>query len=289
MKSPKIEGKLQLIRWKVKGGGVIGPAPFLIAGILNVTPDSFYDGGKYDEHSRALDHATAMLKQGADIIDAGGESTRPFSEPVNAQTELARVLPVISDVLLRHPDARVSVDTYKASVASACLEAGASIVNDVSACRFDPGLMDVIVQYKPGYVLMHSSSRPQDMQKNPIYSDVVDQIKFFFQERLNALTAAGMNMSRIVLDPGIGFGKTLEHNLEILKRVNEFLSFGLPLYLGVSNKSLWGTLSGLKMEERGTSTQVAVALTALKGVGIHRVHDVPATVNTLKILRKIWY
>ncbi|WP_232300425.1 dihydropteroate synthase [Desulfonatronovibrio magnus] len=257
--------------------------------MLNVTPDSFYDGGKYDEHSRALDHATAMLKQGADIIDAGGESTRPFSEPVNAQTELARVLPVISDVLLRHPDARVSVDTYKASVASACLEAGASIVNDVSACRFDPGLMDVIVQYKPGYVLMHSSSRPQDMQKNPIYSDVVDQIKFFFQERLNALTAAGMNMSRIVLDPGIGFGKTLEHNLEILKRVNEFLSFGLPLYLGVSNKSLWGTLSGLKMEERGTSTQVAVALTALKGVGIHRVHDVPATVNTLKILRKIWY
>jgi len=275
------------VSWIVKGGRVIGPAPFLVVGILNVTPDSFFDGGKYDNPEKALDRACLVMDQGAHIVDVGGESTRPFSPGVDAGVEMARVLPVLERILEKQSDAKVSVDTYKAKVAAGCLNSGAVIINDVSACRFDPGLLDVVAEYKPGYVLMHSRGGPQAMQVDPRYDDVVGEIKSFFDERLNTLVKKGLPENRIVIDPGIGFGKTLEHNLEIMRRVDEFFVFGLPLFLGLSNKSLWGKLLGLKPDCRGTATQVALSLMAAKGVCIHRVHDVLSTFNSLRILKGI--
>ena len=277
-----------LVNWIVKGGRVIGPAPFLVAGVLNVTPDSFFDGGKYHNFEKALDRACLLIKQGAHIIDIGGESTRPFSERVGADTELGRVLPVLKKVLEKHPHANVSIDTYKPGIAAECLNSGASIINDVSACCFDPALLDVVAEFKPGYVLMHSSGDPRTMQIDPRYDDVVGEVKSFFDERLSVLVRSGLPENRIVIDPGIGFGKTLEHNLELMHRIDEFFSLGFPLYLGLSNKSLWGKFLGLEPDCRETATQVALGLMAAKCVGIHRVHDVEATINTLEILKKIW-
>ncbi len=277
-----------LISWIVKGGRVIGPAPFLVAGILNVTPDSFFDGGKYNNSEKALQRASLIIEQGVHVVDVGGESTRPFSARTDAGTEIGRVLPVIKKILEKHPYANVSIDTYKAGVAAACLDSGAVIINDVSACRFDPGLPDVLAEFKPGYVLVHSLGDPETMQSDPGYDDVVGEIKFFFDERLNLLAKKGLPLNRIMIDPGIGFGKTLEHNLEIMRRVDEFHSFGLPIYLGLSNKSLWGKLLGLDPDSRGTASQVALSLMAAKKVGVHRVHDVESTFNSLKILKSIW-
>ncbi len=276
------------VEWIVKGGGVIGPAPFLVVGILNVTPDSFFDGGKHYDIEKALKRACLFIKQGANIIDVGGESTRPLSTRVEADIEMSRVLPVVKKIIEIHPHANVSIDSYKARVAAECLRAGATIINDVSACRFDPGLLDVLAEFKPGYVLMHSLGDPQTMQNGPGYSDVVGEIKSFFDERLSSLVSIGLPENRIVLDPGIGFGKTLEHNLEIMLRIDEFFEFGLPVYLGLSNKSLWGKLLGLESDRRGTATQVGLSLMAARGVGIHRVHDVESTVNSLEILKRIW-
>ncbi len=273
------------VEWIVRGGRVIGPAPFLVVGILNVTPDSFFDGGLYQETPAALDKACLLMGHGADIIDIGGESTRPFSLRIDAETELKRVQPVLENILEKHPDANISIDTYKASVASECLASGAAIINDVSACRFDHGLLDVLAHFKPGYVLMHSLGDPRTMQNNPKYLDVVREIMAFFDERLNLLVKKGLPESRVVIDPGIGFGKTLVHNLEIMRRIEEFFSLGFPLYLGLSNKSLWGALLKLEPECRGTATQVALTLMAARGVRVHRVHDVQSTVNSLRILQ----
>lgn len=280
--------KNKTVQWNVKGGGTIGPSPFLVVGILNVTPDSFYDGGRYEDVHKAVDHAGEILEQGADIIDIGGESTRPFSQKVESSVELQRVVPIVKKILEKHSDANVSIDTYKAAVAEESLKAGAVIVNDVSACRYDPELAQVLSDYKPGYVLMHSQGTPESMQKSPEYEDVVSDIKAFFDERLSFLEKQGLPLDRIVLDPGIGFGKTMEHNLDILTRIQEFLTFGLPLYLGISNKSIWGNFLGLDTGSRGTATQVGVALTAARGVAVHRVHDVGLTINTLKVTNRLW-
>ena len=275
------------IGWSVGRGRVVGPAPFLIVGILNVTPDSFYDGGAYNTIDKALNRAEEILNYGGHIIDVGGESTRPFSPRVKLEEELARVIPVVKKVSAKFPRAFISVDTYKAEVARQSLEAGAVIINDVSACRFDSSLIDVLVQYKPGYVLMHSLGRPETMQQDPKYTDVVDEIKVFFEEHLRKLVQAGLPEENIVLDPGIGFGKLLEHNLEILRRIEEFFCFGRPIYIGLSNKSLWEKLLGLPPEERFVATQAATALMAYKGVKIHRVHEVKLTADTLKIVSSL--
>ena len=275
------------ICWSVGRGRVVGPAPFLIVGILNVTPDSFYDGGAYNTIDKALNRAEEILNYGGHIIDVGGESTRPFSPRVKLEEELARVIPVVKKVSAKFPRAFISVDTYKAEVARQSLEAGAVIINDVSACRFDSSLIDVLVQYKPGYVLMHSLGRPETMQQDPKYTDVVEEIKGFFEEHLRKLVQAGLPEENIVLDPGIGFGKLLEHNLEILRRIEEFFCFGRPIYIGLSNKSLWEKLLGLPPEERFVATQAATALMAYKGVKIHRVHEVKLTADTLKIVSSL--
>ncbi len=266
-------------------GRVLGPAPFFVLGVLNVTPDSFYDGGKFLEQDTALAQAEELQQQGADVLDVGGESTRPFSARVDQGQELERVLPVLEQVLRHRPDAVLSVDTYKSAVARQTLEAGALIVNDVSACRFDPELLDVLGQYKPGYVLMHSLGRPEDMQKEPRYENVLQEIKAFFAQHLHTLTRAGLPEENIVLDPGLGFGKTLEHNLQILTGVQEFFDLGRPVMIGLSNKSMWGKLLGLESGQRQNATQVATALMARQGVALHRVHEAGLTRQTLQIVQ----
>lgn len=278
---------MRRVSWTVAGGRVLGPAPFFVAGIVNVTPDSFFDGGRCLDPDHALAHARRLLAEGADILDVGGESTRPGADPVSPAEELRRVLPVVrAAARLAGPGgapAVVSIDTAKAVVAEQALAAGAAIVNDVSACRFDPALLDVVAREQPGYVLMHCRGEPRTMQAAPRYGDVVAEISAFFAERLAALTRAGLPEDRIVLDPGIGFGKTLAHNLEILRRLPEFLALGRPLYLGLSNKSLWGRLLGLPVGERGEATRLAAALTALRGAAAHRVHEVAPAVCALRL------
>ncbi len=281
--------------WILKGGRVLGPAPFFIAGVVNVTPDSFYDGGSHAGVEAGVSHGADLARQGAHILDVGGESTRPYADSVSLDEELERVVPVIEGLAgldicdengtLLHPV--ISVDTYKAEVAARALDAGADIVNDVSAFAFDPGLLDVLAQYAPGYVLMHSLGRPEDMQDAPSYKDVVDEILAFFEQKLEVLDKAGLPKDRIVLDPGIGFGKLLEHNLAILRNLERFKVLGLPIYMGLSNKSLWQGLLGLGVNERQNATQAATAVTAMKGAAIHRVHEVKFAQQTLTIVQEI--
>ena len=273
--------------WTIKGGTKLDFAPFGVVGIVNATPDSFYDGGRYDNPKVALDQAERLIAEGAHVLDIGGESTRPFAEPVSAEEELKRVIPILEGLAAGKYQVPVSVDTYKASVARQVLENGASIINDVSACRFDPQLREVLAEYKPGYVLMHSLARPDKMQVKPSYTNVIDQLLEFFEFHLQELTKAGLPEKNIVLDPGIGFGKLLEHNLTILRKIERFFSLGRPVYIGLSNKSMWQKLLQLDMDERQTATQVATALLATKGVPIHRVHEVKLTVQTLQIVKSM--
>ncbi len=275
------------VTWSLARGRVLGPAPFFVLGVLNITPDSFYDGGHYAQQEAACGHALELLEQGAEVLDIGGESTRPFSERIALEQEMQRVLPVLDFVLEHKPGAVISVDTYKAQMARQALEQGALIINDVSACRFDPDLLDVLGHYKPGYVLMHSLGRPEEMQKEPKYGDVLQDIKAFFEEHLRVLNNAGLPEENIVLDPGIGFGKTLEHNLQILEGISEFFDLGRPLMIGLSNKSMWGKFLGLEPEQRQIATQVATALMANKGVSIHRVHEAGLTMQSLQILSRL--
>lgn len=275
------------ITWTLKGGTVLGPAPFFVAGIVNVTPDSFYDGGKHEKPESGFEHGLALSSQGAHILDIGGESTRPYADKVSVDQEMERVIPVIRALVAHGVPSVISVDTYKAPVAAAALDAGAAILNDVSAFEFDPELLDVIGQYKPGYVLMHSKGRPEIMQDAPEYSDVIDEMLAFFESKLEALDKVGLPREHIVLDPGIGFGKTLDHNLTILREIKRFETFGLPLYMGLSNKSIWQGLLGLEVGERQNATQAATAILAAKGVPIHRVHEVKTTCQTLTIVQEI--
>ncbi len=273
--------------WKVKGGKALGPAPFFIAGVVNVTPDSFYDGGRHVGSEAGVAHGVELAGQGADILDVGGESTRPYADSVSVSEELDRVVPVIRGLVAAETGCVISVDTYKAQVAARALEAGADILNDVSAFAFEPELLDVIAQYKPGYVLMHSLGRPGEMQNEPHYNDVVDDILCFFEEKLEILDKVGLPRDRIVLDPGIGFGKLLEHNIAILNEIERFKRLGLPLYMGLSNKSLWQGLLGLPVDRRQYATQAATAIMAVKGVPIHRVHEVELARQTLTIVQEI--
>ena len=272
--------------WRLAGNRALDPGTY-IAGVLNVTPDSFYDGGRHENRDAAIARGREILAQGADILDVGGESTRPFSERVDCRQELDRILPVIRTVHAEFPDRPISVDTYKAETARQALEAGAVIVNDVTACGLDPELAEVLVQHQPGYVLMHTQGRPEDMQKDPKYDDPVEDIAAFLETELNRLVRRGLRESRIVIDPGIGFGKRLKDNLAILRNIERFFRLGRPVYIGQSNKSLWQKLLGLGPEQRQNATQVATALLAEKGVSIHRVHEVELTRQTLTIVREL--
>lgn len=269
--------------WRLSEGVTLTCRTPLVAGIVNVTPDSFFDGGRHPDTLSAVAHGRQLAGEGADILDVGGESTRPGAPEVSLEEETARVVPVIAALVAEHPNIPVSVDTYKAGCAVAALDAGARIVNDVSAWAFDPALLDVLVARKPGYVLMHSQGRPGTMQRAPQYDDVVEEILAFFEDRLGCLVRAGLPEEHVVLDPGIGFGKRLEHNLAILRRLDRFLSLGRPIYLGLSNKSVFGDLLGLPAAQRGEATLVATALTLGKGARIHRVHDVAGAKRALRL------
>ncbi len=270
--------------WTVAGGDAVRlAAPFGGMGILNLTPDSFYDGGRHATGEAALGQAQALHDAGADMLDIGAESSRPGARPLAPGEELARLAPVLRAVRERMPGIPVSVDTVHAATAAAALDMGAVVINDVSACGVDPELTDVLADRKPGYVLMHSQGRPPDMQAAPRYADVCREVRRFFERELNRLVAAGLPEDRIVLDPGIGFGKTMAHNLALLAHADEFLAFGRPLLVGLSMKSLFGDLLGLPVGERGAATQTASALLWERGVCWHRVHDVAAVRGALRL------
>lgn len=261
--------------WYVKGGRALKtPSPFGVMGIVNLTPDSFYDGGVHHMPPAGLEHALILLEQGADILDLGAESSRPGAAELPPDEEIQRLAPVLMGLRHQAPWATVSVDTYHAATAAAVLEQGAVIINDISACAFDPALLDVLVQYKPGYVLMHSQGRPQTMQHNPRYEDVRREVREFFERNLARLVRAGLPEDRIVLDPGIGFGKTLAHNLELLAHPEDWLGFGRPVLMALSMKSVFGGLLSLPPARRGAATVAATALLRARGIFWHRVHHV---------------
>lgn len=271
--------------WIVAGGRALcASAPFGVMGIVNLTPDSFYDGGCHADAASGLAHALKVRDDGADVLDLGAESSRPGATPLSAGEELHRLLPVLAGLKREAPGACLSVDTYHAATAAAVLTQGVQIINDISACRFDPELLDVLVEYKPGYVLMHSQGRPEVMQQAPRYADVRREVRDFFEREMTRLVRAGLPEDRIVLDPGIGFGKTLEHNLTLLAHPEDWLELGRPVLMGLSMKSLFGGLFGLAAADRGTVTQVATARLWERGVFWHRVHDAAATRRTLHLL-----
>lgn len=258
-----------------------------IMGILNLTPDSFYDGGKYSNVDEAVSFALKMVEDGASIIDVGGESTRPGAHSVPASEEMRRVLPVI-EALRDKTDVFISIDTYKSEVAEEALKRGADMVNDISGLSFDPNLKRVIADFSSPVVIMHIKGTPKDMQRNPTYDDVVREIRDYFKKRIEEALDAGIRREGIVLDPGIGFGKRLEHNLEILKNVEEFKKLGFPLLVGHSRKSFIGhVLGGIPPERRLEGTLAVTAYLYLKGIELIRVHDVKENKSVIELLRSI--
>ena len=255
-----------------------------IMGILNVTPDSFSDGGNYNTIDAAVNQAEKMLSDGAAILDIGGESTRPGADEVSTKDETERTIPVIEAIRKRHADACISIDTSKPEVALAAIQAGAAIINDVTGFR-DPAMIDVAAETNAGCVVMHMLGNPRTMQADPTYDNVVTEIEAFFEERLATLNAAGVDKESIVFDPGIGFGKTLKHNLELLRHPDRIIVGERPLLLGISRKSLLGTLTGTdQANERDWSTVAVTSLTRELGIPLHRVHDVKANAEALRMI-----
>jgi len=254
-----------------------------VMGILNVTPDSFSDGGLYLHRDKAVTQALRMEDEGADIIDVGGESTRPGSEAVPVEEEIRRVIPVIEEIAKR-VKVPISIDTYKSRVAELALQAGASIVNDISGLRFDRRMPDVVARYRAGVIIMHIKGTPKDMQKHPTYTALIPEIIDYLREGIMIARKAGIAEEGIVIDPGIGFGKTVEHNLEIIRRLEEFTGLERPILIGPSRKSFIGmTLGGLPVTERLEGTAAAVAIGIFNGANIIRVHDVKEMVRVARM------
>ncbi len=259
-------------------------APIQVMGILNVTPDSFSDGGSFARLETALDQADKLIEDGADILDIGGESTRPFADPVSAKEEMQRVLPVIKAVYAKHPSVPISIDTTKAIVASEALKAGATIINDISALRHDPEMLTVAQKSTVPIIIMHMQGTPSDMQLKPEYDDVVLDVISFLAERIQWLTENGIKRERIIVDPGIGFGKTLDHNITLLKNLAKLADLGVPVLLGHSRKRFLGDITGVNEgKERDLATAVVSALCADKNIAMIRVHDVASTRQALAI------
>ncbi len=254
----------------------------LIMGVVNVTADSFYDGGRYRAPERAIAHALELVGQGADIIDIGGESTRPGATPISEEEELARILPVIEG-LVHHVKVPISIDTTKSRVAQLALDIGASIINDVSALRQDPAMASVITESDAAVVLMHMQGTPQTMQLAPHYSDVGAEVLQFFEERVDAALLAGIARTNIILDPGFGFGKLLLHNLELLRELPSFSVLNCPLLVGLSRKGFIGHIVDRPVDQREWGTAAAVALAVDRGAHIVRVHDVAMMIDVVKM------
>jgi dihydropteroate synthase len=262
------------------------PRPTLIMGIVNITPDSFSDGGKFLDTDAAVAHALQLVDEGAEILDLGGESTRPGAEPVSEAEELRRVIPVIA-ALAAKTKVALSIDTMKPGVARAALQAGASIVNDVAAHRSDPAMWQIVAEFCAGYICMHAQGTPQTMQQNPVYADVLGEVAEFFQERLARLNAVGVTPDQVVFDPGIGFGKTLEHNLSLLAGLKKFQALGRPQLLGVSRKSFIAKIVNVDANQRLPASLACATLAVANGVQIIRTHDVAATVQAVRVAEAI--
>jgi dihydropteroate synthase len=254
----------------------------LVMGVLNVTPDSFYSGSRRPESTQALSDGVAMIAAGADLIDVGGESTRPGSRPVSEEEELERILPVVRG-LRREVSAPISIDTYKANVARAGLEAGADIVNDISALRFDPGMIALIAAERVPVVLMHMQGTPQTMQVEPRYDDVTREVRDFLAAQLYEAMDSGIPPEAIILDPGIGFGKSIDHNLQLLRGLPVLAALGQPLLVGVSRKAFIGRILDLEPADRLEGSLAAAVAAALSGANIVRVHDVKETCRAVRV------
>ncbi len=257
-----------------------------IMGVLNVTPDSFSDGGKFLSLDKAIAQALKMVEEGVDIIDIGGESTRPGSQPVTLKEETQRVIPVI-EALVKKIQIPISIDTYKSQIARQALEAGAEMVNEISGLRFDSEMVKLAAKYNVPVVIMHIKGTPQNMQENPYYENVIKEIKDYFEERINFADSAGIKEENIILDPGIGFGKRFEDNLAILKNLKEFKKLERPLLVGLSRKSFIGKILDLPVEERLEGSLGALAYSIMKGANVARVHDVKESVRVAKVVDAI--
>ncbi len=258
--------------------------PTKIMGILNVTPDSFSDGGRYLDVDSAVSRAREMVREGADIIDVGGESSRPFSEPVSEEEELRRIIPVIEE--LEDIKVPLSVDTYKPKVAEEALKRGASIVNDIYGLRKE-GMVKIVADYDAAVVIMHMKGEPKNMQRNPYYEDTIGEIAKFLRDRIEFALRYGIEEDRIIIDPGIGFGKRVEDNLRILKYISAFKSLGFPILLGASRKSYMGKLFNLDVQDRLETTLASDVMAVMGGASIIRVHDVKENVRAIRMVEKI--
>ncbi|MEN6616783.1 MAG: dihydropteroate synthase [Syntrophorhabdus sp.] len=255
-------------------------------GILNITPDSFSDGGRHWKMEDALDHTQRMINDGADIIDIGGESTRPFAQPVSEKEELERVIPVI-EAIRALSDIPLSIDTYKSVIARQAIKAGADIVNDISGLTFDASMARVISDSGASVIIMHIKGTPLTMQTDPDYDDVVSEVMQFLRKQVEYAVKAGIDANRIIIDPGIGFGKRVEDNLRILKHLRKFRSLGKPVLVGTSMKSFIGKLTEFPVEERMEGTLASEAIALMNGADILRVHDVRKAVKVLKVTKAV--
>jgi dihydropteroate synthase len=273
-----------MTRWEAGGRTIIQEADPLpkIMGILNLTPDSFSDGGRSATVDEAVARAHRLVQEGANIVDLGGESTRPGSQPVSLAEEQRRVLPVV-ERLACELDVPLSIDTSKAKVATAAMALGASILNDVTALRGDPAMVEAVASTDAGVVLMHMQGTPWTMQRDPRYSDVVTEVLAFLEERIAWCEARGIPRSRIAIDPGIGFGKTVEHNLELLRRLGRFANLGCVILVGTSRKGFLGELTGQAVADRMVASAVSSLAACVAGARVVRVHDVPAMADALKV------
>jgi dihydropteroate synthase len=261
----------------------VSGSPFALMGVVNVTPDSFSDGGRYLDTAAAIAHGLELEAEGAAILDIGGESTRPGAAPVGEAQELARVIPVIEGLKAQGSRAQLSIDTSKAAVAAAAVQAGACLVNDVTALRGDPDMAGTVATLGVQCCLMHMQGTPRTMQAEPHYDDVVQDVKAFLHERMEHAVTAGIDEGRILLDPGIGFGKTVAHNLELLRRLDELLELGPPLLIGTSRKSFLGAITGREVDDRLAATIASNVLAYARGARVFRVHDVAPVRDALAI------
>lgn len=274
--SPAGSGSAISLSWKLAHGSIEFDSTPKIMGIVNVTPDSFSDGGRFDDPAVAVDHALRLVEQGADILDIGGESTRPYSTPVAEQEELDRVIPVI-EKLAKQTTVPISIDTSKAAVALAAIENGAQILNDVSGLEADPKMVDVAIRSKAGICAMHMRGNPQNMQDDPQYENVTEEIYQYLQQRRDALLQVGIEPTSICLDPGIGFGKTHEHNLRLVRECDRYLDLGCPILIGHSRKGFIGKAIGDSESDRDAGTLAMSLYMANKGIHVLRVHNVLMT------------